>query len=85
MATSGTRRCFWLSTAVFLLGCLVEYYAQALGAFIVHDCTYLGASAVGRCAWPYRLAISGIVLTFAGISGWCWPLLRAVFRKRPAP
>lgn len=85
MATSRTRRWFWLTTAAALFGCMIEYYAQALGAFIVNDCTYMGASAVGRCAWPYRLAIAGIVLMLAGLSGWCWLLLSAVFRKRPAP
>ncbi len=72
----------WLASLTLLIGLAVEYYAQALGAFIVSDCPSLGPTAPGHCAEPYRLAVTGIAIISAGAVAGCFLLLLALFKRR---
>jgi len=72
----------WLSTGAFLLALLVQFYAEALGAFIITDCHSLGMMAVGRCARPMQFALVARVLAFAACYGWFWCFRRRTLRVR---
>jgi hypothetical protein len=79
----------WLSSGLFLLALLVQFYAEALGAFIVSECHSLGVTAVGRCARPMQFALVARALAFAACCGWFWcfrqrALRRAGFYQRAA-
>jgi len=77
LATKVSKTAFWFATGLFLLGFCVEYYAHALGSFILTDCGDVGRSAIGRCAWPYRLALAGIAMMLSAALVWCWLIVRA--------
>ena len=81
MATKRRRRLLWLSTGAFLLALLVQFYAEALGAFIITDCHSLGMMAVGRCARPMQFALVARVLAFAACYGWFWCFRRRTLRR----
>jgi hypothetical protein len=59
----------WFSVVLLILGILIEYYAHALGAFILSDCDTITADNVSRCAQPRRLAIIGFVVIGLGAAG----------------
>jgi hypothetical protein len=66
----------WVSVLIVLGGCIVEYYAHALGALLLSECSDLGPAASGRCASPRHWAIVGIVMIVGGLAALVFALLR---------
>ena len=83
-ATVATRsnKWWWITSAVLAFGFLVEYYAHALGAFIMLECPSLRPDAPGHCAHPYWLAIGGLLIISVGVLGLVWLSLRTLLWKR---
>lgn len=63
-----------IAVVLLVLGIAVEYYAHALGAFVVTECGR--SNAAERCRWPYRLSVAGIVLMVSGVTALGLGLLR---------
>ena len=72
VASKRPRRLLWLSTGLFLLALLVQFYAESQGAFIVTDCHSLGLDGGGlmRARMQFALGRSG-----AGFRGLLWLVL----------